>query len=666
MQSLKRNKYMPRPGQVVKLPSVIIVYLLIKLNTSNLISFFLNHMQLSKYQNAILDAAEQRINTPEGESLKGVLIEALAGTGKSFMLVEICRTLARRNYSPEQIKLVVFGKKNKEDLAFKLSSIGSEWKQCVSTLHSLSFQILRDGLNVKSRSFRIESWKYRTIAETLQFVTYSALVNNKRELFPSKLWEDAASGELDSHFIKALEFFRLYCLDVTEENLAHIIELHNLEISPSALVVDAINECLTVGHEQAVENYWIDYTDMSWILWMERDNLKFTLKQYRSQLKVIAIDECQDTDILQLNILSLLIDPATNYLIAVGDQHQAVYSFRGCVSGGMDKIQKQFNCESFLLPVNYRCSKTHLKLVREVFSNIPIEPHSQAEEGEVVIVKEHEFLSLFDKNSKQSYMGVCRKNAPLIKTAIQLLGAGYPAKIKDKSLGQKVVEQVNKICKKLKIDYSPKTFVENVNSYEARERERLLAYPDKEQKIADLKDMLEAILCLFEAYQPLIITDWKSLIDSIFDENQNCVVSLYSIHSGKGGEGDIAFIIQPEVMPLCHKKQTAEERAQEDNLLYVALTRGKKTLALVTSKPDEISWLPKKYLIEEEIETMPDTKSTAPTPENLSKPVPAEIPEDELVALISKVENLPRSQQRTIVRELIDRLGRDSISDLLD
>ena len=61
---------------------------------------------------------------------------------------------------------------------------------------------------------------------------------------------------------------------------------------------------------------------------------------------------------------------------------------------------------------------------------------------------------------------------------------------------------------------------------------------------------------------------------------------------------------------------------------------------------------------------MPDTKSTAPLPENL--PVPAAIPENELVALISKIQTIPRSQQRTIVRELIDRLGRDLIADLLD
>ena len=63
---------------------------------------------------------------------------------------------------------------------------------------------------------------------------------------------------------------------------------------------------------------------------------------------------------------------------------------------------------------------------------------------------------------------------------------------------------------------------------------------------------------------------------------------------------------------------------------------------------------------------MPDTESTAPPPENLPEPVPAAIPEDELVALISKVENLPRSQQRAIVRELIDRLGEDLIANLLD
>ena len=41
-------------------------------------------LQLSKYQSDILRAVQQRCELSSGESIKGLLIEALAGTGKSF------------------------------------------------------------------------------------------------------------------------------------------------------------------------------------------------------------------------------------------------------------------------------------------------------------------------------------------------------------------------------------------------------------------------------------------------------------------------------------------------------------------------------------------------------------------------------------------------------
>ncbi len=45
-------------------------------------------MQLSKYQQAILQAVKNRIEIPVNENLNGILVEALAGTGKSFILVQ--------------------------------------------------------------------------------------------------------------------------------------------------------------------------------------------------------------------------------------------------------------------------------------------------------------------------------------------------------------------------------------------------------------------------------------------------------------------------------------------------------------------------------------------------------------------------------------------------
>lgn len=42
-----------------------------------------------------------------------------------------------------------------------------------------------------------------------------------------------------------------------------------------------------------------------------------------------------------------------------------------------------------------------------------------------------------------------------------------------------------------------------------------------------------------------------------------------------------------------------------------------------------------------------------------------EVSQEELIKLLTKIQNLPRPQLRTIFRELVDRLGKDSIADLL-
>ncbi|GGA57126.1 hypothetical protein [Okeania sp. KiyG1] len=54
---------------------------------------------------------------------KGLLIEALVGTGKSTMLAEIAKVLRDKKLSLLECRFVVFGRKNKADLASKLSEI---------------------------------------------------------------------------------------------------------------------------------------------------------------------------------------------------------------------------------------------------------------------------------------------------------------------------------------------------------------------------------------------------------------------------------------------------------------------------------------------------------------------------------------------------------------
>lgn len=620
-------------------------------------------LELSKYQSDILQAVQQRREVPLGESIKGLLIEALAGTGKSFTLVEICTLLQDMGVKPNEVRLVVFGRKNKDDLATKLGArVGGLWKNSVSTLHSLSYAILREALSTDHKTFKLQNWKYEDIAANLGYIRRTEYVGKNRRYIAGNLFSNSPEDkirELERTFVELLELLRLYCLPPYIESVTQLVELHNLDLPVSKKLATAAAECLKVGLHDAINNFVIDCTDMSWALWMHRDNCKGTLEKWRSQFRMIAVDECQDTDMLQLNILSLLINPTKNFLVAVGDKHQAVYSFRGCVSDGVGKFTEMFDCETLPLPVNYRCGRSHLELVRKIFSHIPIEPHPEAGEGEIKIVKHSEFLSLFQDESK-SYMGVCRKNAPLLIYGIRLLAAGKPAKIKDKSLGKRVLDEVDRIVTKSKSSYDVVTFPQALADYEVKERDRLLKYKDGEVRIALLQDMLSAVLALFEAYQPQEFRDWETSIEKIFDESdgRRCI-NLYSIHSGKGGEGDVAFIIEPELMPFTRKNQTSEEREQENNLLYVALTRPKETLALVLGEgksPDDISWLPPEYIDVTKVEVAATTVES----------VVSEVTQEELLEIVARLQKFPRPKLRTVFREVIARLGKESVADLLE
>lgn len=639
-------------------------------------------MKLSKYQSNILQAVQQRCELSTSEPIKGLLIEALAGTGKSFMLVEICSLLRDLGVKPDEVRLVVFGRKNKDDLATKLGArVWSNWKNSVSTLHSLSYSILREALNTDHKTFKLQNWKYEDIAANLGYTRRTEYVGKNRRYIPGDLFSNPPDGkvrELEREFLQLLELLRLYCSPPHLESITELVELHNLDIPVNKKVIAAAADCLKIGLHDAINNFVIDCTDMSWVLWMHRDSCKGTLEKWRNTFKMVAVDECQDTDILQLNILSLLIDPTKNFLVAVGDKYQAVYSFRGCVSDGVQKFTEMFNCETLPLPVNYRCGRSHLELVRKIFPEILIEPHPGAGEGEIKILKNSEFLSLFQDENK-SYIGICRKNAPLLIYAIRLLAAGKPTKIKDKSLGKRILDEVDRVITKSKSPYDVATFPQALADYEEKERDRLLKYKDGEARIALLADMLVAVLALFEAYQPADLEEWTVVIDKIFDESdgRRCI-NLYSIHSGKGGEGDVAFVLEPESMPFSHKRQTAEEKEQEKNLVYVALTRPKELLALVLGEgksPGDISWLPKEYLdvvaknqVDDQI-TKDDWEyiKNAGT-ESLASILPdaPEVTQEELLELLTKIQNLPRPKLRTIFRELVDRLGREAIADLLN
>ena len=93
------------------------------------------------------------------------------------------------------------------------------------------------------------------------------------------------------------------------------------------------------------------------------------LKEYQERFEYILIDEYQDTNEAQY-ILSKMISARYKNICAVGDNDQAIYSFRGSNYQNILNFEKDYDHpEVILLEENYRSTSTILKAANEVIKH---------------------------------------------------------------------------------------------------------------------------------------------------------------------------------------------------------------------------------------------------------------------------------------------------------
>jgi DNA helicase-2/ATP-dependent DNA helicase PcrA len=87
---------------------------------------------------------------------------------------------------------------------------------------------------------------------------------------------------------------------------------------------------------------------------------------YRKRFSFISIDEFQDTNSVQLKMSRLLAAPANN-LMAVGDDDQGIYSWRGADIENILSFKAHFpKCTTVVLDVNYRSTRPILEAALSV------------------------------------------------------------------------------------------------------------------------------------------------------------------------------------------------------------------------------------------------------------------------------------------------------------
>lgn len=446
-------------------------------------------------------------------------VDALAGTGKTSTIVE------GFYYVPNFKKslMCAFNKSIQTELETRAPASVE-----VKTLHSLGYAACRKA-----------------------FPKIGAPDKNKLEAYvKAEKGDDSDSYELRSNLAKAISLAKGYLAQSAKE-IDEVMDRHEVDTCGDSRE-SFIASVIKIMEATKKDTNRVDFDDMIW--------LPNVLGLRMDKHDMVFIDEAQDLNLAQIN-LALNSVKDNGRIISVGDEHQAIYGFRGADSNAIQNIVDRLGSKRMPLSVTYRCAKSIVEMAQTIVPEIEAAPG--AEEGLVEEIP----ASKMEKLARPGDFILSRVNAPLIKWCLALLKARVPANIQGRDMGRNLASLIKK-SNASTVD----GFLSWLNDYESMEVERLNNIKRDSSIISDKAECLR-VLCdgtksLNDVYQN---------IDYMFrDGDDKDRVILSSTHKAKGLERDRVFMLLDTYKPL--------KGVEESNLTYVAYTRAKKELYLVRGK----------------------------------------------------------------------------------
>ncbi len=493
-----------------------------------------------------------------------VICKALAGTGKTFTLVEGIKRrrglltdaipspeqaaiwdVINQGPMPDSICCCAFNKSAAKELDTRLDGVDG----CdVITMHSMGFGAIK---NAAEGRVKVNKWKtINNLAEHYN-VDYKMLMKNKASVVNAtdrlvQLSKYAAQTEPDDIFLD--DMVDRYGVDVNED----IEEIYN---NVSMVLRNAQHDYTTV-----------DFDDM---IWQPVVN-NLPVEKY----DLLMVDEGQDLNHCQQQLALR----AGKRIVLVGDENQAIYGFAGAdinsISTMRSDLRKRGSTIVLPLTVTRRCSHA---VVAEACKIVPeFTAHPDNLDGSVSTIDANTYISRVSPGD----MILCRVNAPLIQNAFALIGNGIPAEIIGKDLKAGLVGLVKKLRPNDADDLLGKLY-----AYEEREIQRIKKNPRHSQTaIIAIEDKCSCLRIF--AREVDSISEVFTAIDSVFSQPKEAHVRLSSIHRSKGLEAQNVFVLHPELLPHPMAKADWEIR-QERNLKYVAVTRAIENLYWIDEKEVE-------------------------------------------------------------------------------
>ncbi len=251
------------------------------------------------------------------------LLEACAGGGKTTTLVESLKLIPQDpdSFTPPAVSFLAFNK----SIADTLKQRCPQSVNC-STFHSHGFRALKASGRLPEKLGKdfVDSGKVRKMA-------FRSMGGDHEDL---------------KSVVKLVSLLKSQHPQTINEDLAkQLVQHYDLEFVEAR---SSIPEAIKLLRASCKELSVIDFDDMLFLPILF--NAPFSTQDY------VFVDESQDTNDIQLEMLSAMQGPDTRFVF-VGDRYQAIYGFRGANADSMDRIRERFSCVSMPLSVSYRCPK---------------------------------------------------------------------------------------------------------------------------------------------------------------------------------------------------------------------------------------------------------------------------------------------------------------------
>lgn len=495
-----------------------------------------NNIQPSEEQLKIFDFIKNGIGH--------CVIQARAGTGKTWTILK-CLDYIKDN----QICLyLAFNHSIKLEIKSKINN-----KHDVFTLHGLGREILKQN-NIIIKKDNEKYKKY--LIENIDSISNIKVPKNLQQSYFRRI-------------LDLLEFARMdlcYNLNKIDQSAKY----HDISLKFDE--IEIVKKLMDWGQN---EIYTQDYTDWVWL-----PNVLNLQPKFKYQW--IFNDEAQDYSIAYVSLLKKYLKNGVRF-VSVGDEYQSINHFAGASKKAFEEMIKLANNNIFTLTKSFRCAKSIIELSNEIVPDII--PRDNAPLG---LIKYGSLVHEINEND----MVLSRTNAPLLSIYNKLTKLNKKCylkgsnKDKDKEIFINIIEKYHNnnssLSKNLETDgLFPRLYEELINR-----RNQLLLSGINEKKI--LKDnyfssFYDKILSLLTISEDCETVD--DLIDKInkIYQSEEKGVCLSTIHKAKGLECDTVHIMNFDELGSKFVHNDIDKE-QEKNLKYVAITRAKNKLCLISEK----------------------------------------------------------------------------------